>query len=289
MDRKGFKIAAICRFEWSVYIGFLSAVIDEGQVEVQRAEQSRRYAHIASGIWVCLSLFLWFRGYRLGALFCTAQTVVMLMLSFAYRNKRGLREHRQFTNVFLGLSCLTIFLVTVSEPDLWVALFFVPLGIVMASQVLGVRAALRWLGVNIIIVLAYPFAPGAFNPSLQTPGIDSLVIAIGVPIGAYLSCVQFEILFRKRTDALVELGSRFQKLATTDPLTGLMNRRKFQDHLAARLKHLACCQSTWTASRKSTTRWGTQSAMKRSARSPTDSAKSRHSNRCFDLVAMSSA
>lgn len=130
-----------------------SIVIDAEGAEAQRVEQSWRYAGVATGIWLCMSVFLFVRGYALGAAVCTLQTLMMLGLMAWYRPKTGLRDRRRFTNVFLALSCAVVFLVAVLHPELSLVLFFLPLGIVMAAQVLGARGAFPWLVVNLAALL----------------------------------------------------------------------------------------------------------------------------------------
>lgn len=214
-------------------------VIDADRVQRERSQQSRRYATVASGIWIGMSAFLWLRGYRSGAVVCTVQLVVMLVLMASHRNKTELDAQRRFTHLFLAFSCTAVFLVAVLHPEIWIALFFLPLGIVMAAQVLGVRGALPWLGVNLLAFLTYPWAFIALGTAEPDARIDQLILTMGVAIGTYLSCHQSESLFGDRTASLVELSSSLHRLATHDALTGLMNRREFQDRLEASLNESA--------------------------------------------------
>jgi len=205
--------------------------MDAERIDVQRTEQSWRYACLVCIIWVSLSGLFWLRGYEFAAGICTVQTVVMLILLSRFRLKKGLESRRKFTHLFLGFSCLTIFFVAVSDPDISVALFFLPLGIVMASQVLGVRRSTPWLGVNLVAFLSYPLLTQYFGAPSSMIEFDNLALSMGIAIGTYLTCCQSEILFRQRNKELVELSSGYHRLATTDSLTGLMNRHKFQQQL----------------------------------------------------------
>jgi len=210
--------------------------MDAERIDVQRAEQSWRYACVACVIWVFMSGLLWLRGYEFSAGICTVQTFVMLTLLFLFRSKKGLENRRRFTHLFLGFSCLAVFFVAVSDPRISVALFFLPLGIVMAAQILGVRRSTPWLGVNLFAFLAYPLLTRYFGTASSMIEFDNLALSIGVAIGTYLSCCQSEILFRQRNTELVELSTGYHRLATTDSLTGLMNRHKFQQQLEEALQ-----------------------------------------------------
>ena len=214
-----------------------SSVMDAERIEAQRCQQSWRYACVAWMIFAFMAGFLWLRNYQLGAVICTAQTLVLLVLLLLFRKNGGPKERRIFTNLFLGFSCLAVFSASVSHPDISVALFFLPLAIVMASQVLGVRGAIPWLVVNLVAFLAFPWMVYLlYGASWTTAELETLIMSWGVTIGTFLCCHQSECLFGKRTAALVELSSGFHRLATTDSLTGLMNRLKFQDKLEACLQ-----------------------------------------------------
>jgi len=205
--------------------------MDAERIDEQRTEQSWRYACLACMIWISMSGLFWLRGYELAAGICTVQTGVMLVLLFLFRSKKGLENRRRFTHLFLGFSCLAVFFVAVSDPRISVSLFFLPLGIVMSAQVLGVRRSTPWLGVNLLGFLAYPLITQFFGIASPMLELDNLILSMGLAIGTYLSCCQSEILFRQRNKELVELSSGYHRLATTDSLTGLMNRHKFQQQL----------------------------------------------------------
>ena len=208
-----------------------SSVMNAEQIEAQRCQQSWRYACVAWVIFAFMAGFLWLRNYQLGASICAGQTCVLLALMLLFRNQEGPNERRRFTNLFLGFSCLAVFSVSVSHPSVSVALFFLLLAIVMASQVLGVKGAIPWLVVNLVAFLAFPLFTYFQGSSWTTTELETLVISLGVAVATFLCCHQSESLFGKRTAALVELSSGFHRLATTDSLTGLMNRLKFLDQL----------------------------------------------------------
>ena len=210
-----------------------SSVMDAKGIEAQRCQQAWRYACVAWIIFVFNGGFLWIRDYQVGAGICATQALVLLILMLLNRNKEGRKERRRFTNLFLGFSCTAVFLVNVSHPEISVTLFFLPLSILMASQVLGAKGALPWLVINLAAFVAFPLL--IYGTSWTKTELETLVMSWGVTIGTFLICHQSESLFGKRTAALVELSSGFQRLATTDSLTGLMNRLKFQDQLEASL------------------------------------------------------
>jgi len=211
-------------------------LVDSVGLETQRAEQSWHYALVATGIWICMSIFLLSRGYLTGAGLCGVQTLVMMSLMLFYRRKTELPDRRRFTNLFLGFSCMVIFLVAVAHPEISIVLLFLPLGIVMAAQVLGVRRAVPWLGVNLAAFVSFELLTRAQGTMSTSTRLDGLVLTSGVALVTFLSCYQSERLFRNRTTSLVELSSKLHRLATTDSLTGLMNRHKFQERLAESLR-----------------------------------------------------
>ena len=213
-----------------------SSVMDAERIEAQRCQQSWRYACVAWMIFAFMAGFLFLRGYHLGAIICTAQTCVLLTLMLLFRKKEGPSERRKFTSLFLGFSCKAVFSVSVFHPSVSVALFFLPLSIVMASQVRGMKGAIPWLGVNLAAFVAFPLLTHSYGTPWTATELETLVLSLGVTIGTFLCCHQSESLFGKRTAALVELSSGFHRLATTDSLTGLMNRLKFQDQLEACLQ-----------------------------------------------------
>lgn len=213
-----------------------SSVMDAERIDVQRTEQSWRFACIACVIWVFMSGLFWLRGYEFSAGICTVQTFVMLILLYVFRLNKGLESRRRFTHLFLGFSCLAVFFVAVSDPRISVAMFYLPLSIVMSAQILGVQHSTPWLGVNLLAFLAYPQLSQYFDAASSINEFDNLVLAMGLAIGTFLSCCQSEILFRQRNKKLVELSSGYHRLATTDSLTGLMNRHKFQQQLEEALQ-----------------------------------------------------
>jgi len=54
--------------------------MDAVKIEEQRTEQAWRYAGVACLIFVFMSGVLWLFNYRIGAIVCTAQTFVLLIL-----------------------------------------------------------------------------------------------------------------------------------------------------------------------------------------------------------------
>lgn len=218
--------------------------MDAESIEEQRTEQSWQYGCVACAIFVFMAGFLWLGDYRLGAGICTMQMFVLLFLLMLFWKKQGPSERRRFTHLFLGFSCSAVFLVSVAHPSISVVLFFLPLGIVMAAQVLGLKGAIPWLLVNLLAFTAFPLLIHTDSTSWTKTELQTLAVSLGVALGTFMCCHQSERLFGKRTAALVDLSSGFHRLATTDSLTSLMNRRKFQEQLKVRLeeaKEKGCC------------------------------------------------
>ncbi|MEM8679123.1 MAG: EAL domain-containing protein, partial [Planctomycetota bacterium] len=127
-------------------------------------------------------------------------------------------------------------LVSLVDVELRASMLFYPASILIASQLLGVRAAFVWLVVTMVAyTVFYRLSPsGVFG----SPGLDEMMLVYGVAVCVFFCCQQGEVFYRERTKGLVELSERLREkaqhlhhLATTDALTGLTSRLQFQDDL----------------------------------------------------------
>ncbi|WP_374567709.1 GGDEF domain-containing protein [Ideonella sp.] len=124
-----------------------------------------------------------------------------------------------------------------TEPDpyqLLTTLFWLPMGYGTAFVFLGLRAALAFSAVLYLastgVVLGHlaagdmPHWPGYLKPMMQ-----NLAIAQVIYVFVLLAIARLRADFY-RSEATVEV---MHQVASTDPLTGLLNRRAIADHLAA--------------------------------------------------------
>jgi diguanylate cyclase (GGDEF)-like protein len=117
-------------------------------------------------------------------------------------------------------------------------MLFYPVSILVASQLLGIRAALYWFLINLCAFTAFFITVHGFDQATTSSRLDELVLLLGVAACVYFCCQQGEEYYRKRTGSLIRLSQdleqksqRLQVLATTDALTGLTNRFQFQERL----------------------------------------------------------
>ncbi len=141
-------------------------------------------------------------------------------------------------NLNLAASAFGLFAVSVSHPSMSGTMLFYPVSILVASQLLGVRAAFSWLIVNLIAFGAFFVAAYGLRESLSTSHFDELVLILGVATCIFFCCQQGEEYYQERTKNLIDLSTSLRKksetlheLATTDALTGLINRFRFQERL----------------------------------------------------------
>jgi len=203
--------------------------------EELRAQRVWRLATVAWGTWVFfLGYFLW-RGHMAGIAICIFEvSVIYLVIRF----NRGTNRYRQVMNLTLGACAIGILLVSISEVTLRPTMLFYPVSILIASQLLGVRAAFYWLLINLLAqTIFYTIICGGQLGGMLAR-LDEIVLVYGVAICTFFCCHQGEAFYRERTKGLVDLsdqlrveGERLHQLATTDSLTGLMNRYQFLQEL----------------------------------------------------------
>ena len=83
-----------------------------------------------------------------------------------------------------------------------------------------------------IVLLENRLGSGAFSAS-RLDAVTLIAGQLAVSIDNALLYASLERKVAERTDALTELNSKLALLSETDPLTGLANRRSFDDHYAA--------------------------------------------------------
>ncbi len=215
-------------------------LLESTKVEELRAQRVWRLVIVLWLTWLFFTGFLWSRGYDTAARVCFIDSVMHLVIMLACRHSRN---YRLIMNLNLAASAVGLFAVSVSDPALASTMLFFPVSILVASQLLGVRDAFYWMLVNAVAFIAYGLKLYGLEAMLGTSALDEVVLLIGVAACTFFCCHQGEAFYRERTLNLFNLSEKLRKksetlheLATTDALTGLINRFQFQVRLKEALK-----------------------------------------------------
>lgn len=212
-----------------------------GKAEELRAQRVWRFVIVMWMTWLFNTGFLWWRGYEQASEVCVFATLAHLAIVLICWQ---VKHHAAIMYLSLITSTFGLFFVSLSDPALSSTMFFFPISIVVASQLLGVASAFVWLLVNIAAFVLFFIASYGLADVFGTSRLDDLMMLLGVPICVFFCCQQGERYYQQRTRNLFELSQKLQKksevlheLATTDALTGLINRFQFQKRLKETIDH----------------------------------------------------
>ena len=184
--------------------------------------------------WGFFYLFLWLRGHQTAATVCQFEALCYVVIHVLLRKSQ---KFITVMNLYLICGALGVFLVSVSDPKLAYATFFLPVSILVASCVQGLRQASFWFVASLLHSVAYFVYVYGFQETL-TNHCDALALSLGVSSCVFFCCQQAESSFQSQTQSLIDFSSALQnrsdeleRLATTDSLTGLTNRFQFQNKL----------------------------------------------------------
>ncbi len=122
--------------------------------------------------------------------------------------------------IALGAVAYAVFGLGIATP---ITVYFPAMVLLGAAHILGTRAALAWSVPSVALVAA-----GVYLAPTEERFVDSTVM-LGVRLATLLTILAFGISFRRSHD---RQAAELERHATTDPLTGLANRRAFEPALA---------------------------------------------------------
>ena len=209
--------------------------VESTSAEELRAQRVWRFVVVLWSTWAFFAFFLWYREYNDAARVCIVNAVLLFFVNFSFRKDRNFGK---VMNLNLAASAVGLFAVSISDSAMHLTMLFYPVSILVASQLLGVRAARFWFVINLVALTTFSLCVYGFDQSVYTSKFDELVLVLGVAACVYFCCYQGEAYYRNRTASLIKLSQdlraksdTLQVLATTDALTGLINRFQFKERL----------------------------------------------------------
>lgn len=196
-----------------------------------------RLTYVQLGTWLFFAAYLGFRGFTSASLICFAEVAVMSAIAYL-KNTSFRTSYALVMNTSLVASGIGVTFVALCDPALHRTIFFFQSSILISSQLLGVRAAFFWLLATLAAHAVFSFT--AFSSTtVWFEKLDELTISFGTSAVLFFCCQQGEAFFKERTKELTSFSKRLSRkstelhrLATTDSLTGLLNRLQFQTELA---------------------------------------------------------
>ena len=221
-------------YQWSNDNAASSVFIDTSDISELRAKRVWRLVVVLWLTWIFFTFFFWYRGYEFATTLCAIDSIVHLVILIACWN---LKNYHFIAHVNLAASGFGLFFVSLCHPSLAVTMWFFPGSILVSSQLLGVRDASRWLVISLFTYVAFFGVQHGWDV-LSTSKLDELTLMMGVAVCIFFCCHQGEEYYQLRTQNLMDLSQGLQRksevlqeLATTDALTGIMNRFRFQERL----------------------------------------------------------
>ena len=209
--------------------------VESTNSEDLRAQRVWRFAAVIGATWFFFTIILWWREFFVASHVCAIAFLTVSLVNFIHR-KSG--HYRRVMNLNLMTCAVGLFLVSISDPAMQRYMLFYPVSILVSSQVLGVRSAFRWFAINVIAMTSFFLWVEGVDQLFHSTTFDELILSLGIATCVYFCCHQGEEYYRKRTVGLIDLSQNLQAksetlhtLATTDALTGLINRFRFQERL----------------------------------------------------------
>lgn len=190
--------------------------------------------------WAFFFAYFYVRGCHVAASrICVGQFIVFITLNVLMRKSQ---DFLALMTIYLCCSGVGIFSVAMSDPKLASTIYFFPVSILVASNLFGIKQAAIWFAVSLLHTLVYFYFRFGFT-EMFTSELDALMLSLGGSFCVFFCCQQAEVSYQSKTKGLIKLSKHLQtrsdeleELATTDSLTGLMNRYQFQIELKKTLK-----------------------------------------------------
>lgn len=226
--------------DWGKPSGTADVLLEAKGEDDIRVRSVWRFVIVTWLTWLFFACFLWLRGYDEASQVCTVTAVSIAILNSL------LWQRNCFSwvmNLNLIASAVGLFLVSTSNSALHGTMLFYPVSILIASQLLGVRVAFIWFLVSAACFSLFYFIVYGVHRTFQSSLADELVLLLGVAACVYFCCQQGEVFYQLRTKSLLKLSrdleaksNTLEVLATTDALTGLLNRFQFQERLREQIQ-----------------------------------------------------
>ena len=207
--------------------------------EVLRAQRTWFLVNVMLLTWAFFGVFLWGRGFDAASRVCIFEGVVYLLIQVFLRHTQN---YKTIVNLFLVSSGCGIFLVSISDPKLNLAIFFFPVSILVCSYLFGIKQAFVWFAISLAHYLLFFVFEYGISQTLSNH-LDELVLSLGVAFCTFFCCQQAEASYRSQAKRMIDFSSALQRrshelelLATTDSLTGLTNRFQFQNVLEEQIE-----------------------------------------------------
>lgn len=200
-----------------------------------RAKRVWSLLNVMFATWLFFCTYFVLTGYYAAAKIGASQFLVYLVINGLLQRKK--KDFLLVLTSYLICSAIGIAFTAVSHPNLWLASFFFPVSILVSANLFGTRQSTIWFVITCLHFI-WHFCYRCGIHEAFTGHFDQLISALGVAFCIYFCCQQAEADFQRKTKNLVDLGRNLQnrsdeleELATTDSLTGLMNRFQFQNEL----------------------------------------------------------
>jgi len=214
-------------------------LIQAGDADELRAQCIWLIASVTCATWGFFCIFLSALGYDLGGLICFQQSLVYICSYFLFRKSKN---YSLIINFILICGAVGLWGVSLAGKGLGPTIYFLPISIIMCSQLFGIKMAFRWTAISVLTMMSY-FAVMDWGVADAVESSAHCLLSFGIPVCMYFCCQQAEKYYSKKTSNLINFSKTLQKksaqlevLATTDSLTKLTNRYQFQRQLDSRVE-----------------------------------------------------